>query len=75
MSSRKQNHNRPEQKRRKQPTTNRIVWAEAEVFTLSPADGSLSFTQIPDEDLAPLIEFFRILDRWDREGQNDTDGD
>jgi hypothetical protein len=30
-------------------------------------DEPLQFSQLPDSELAPLVEFFKILDRWDKE--------
>jgi hypothetical protein len=31
------------------------------------------FSQLSDCDLAPLVEYFKILDRWNKEGQGQQD--
>jgi hypothetical protein len=71
----KQQRNPSKPRMRRQPTPIPIVRVEASIFETSPDGHSFSFLDLSDEELSPLVEFIRILDRWDREMKEDTNGE
>lgn len=70
MSSKqkRKNTNRPSRARKEQYS--RVV---VETFHRSPDGSEMLFETLSDDDLGALIDFIRILDRWDREANGDPE--